>query len=126
MRTLLACAITSLALTTVACGGDDDDGGGTSIDAPAATTTATVVDCTGVTPAATITAPGFAYTPNAVTITSGQVVKFTMPASHDAKSRTPGLFHVMFNQEQCLRFDGAGRVEFFCVPHQFTGTITVQ
>jgi plastocyanin len=135
MRKLLLIAISSLAIGAAACGSDDGsgdssgdgdgDGDGTVIDAAPAAPTVTVVDCATATVAGTVTAPGSAYSPANTTITSGEVVKFTMPAIHDAKSRTPGLFHVMFGQEQCLKFEGTGTVEFFCVPHQFTGTITI-
>ncbi|MBK9037028.1 MAG: hypothetical protein IPL61_38225 [Myxococcales bacterium] len=105
-----------------ACGGDD--GGSPAIDAPAASITS--VACGGATVAGTVTAPGFAFEPMATTISVGQVVRFTMPATHNAVSNTAGQFRVDFGGDSCFRFDTAGTFGFHCEPHQFTGTIVVQ
>lgn len=108
-------------LATSACGGDD--GGDPPVDAP--TSTVTRVQCGGATIAGTVTAPGFAFTPMATTITVGQVVQFEMPATHNAIS-DEGLFTADFNATVCYRFDAARTYPFHCGPHGFTGTIVVQ
>lgn len=103
-----------------------------AVDAPvdaAAPSTVVEVPCTGANPVVTITAPGFAFTPMTANISVGQVVQFTMPGFHDARSGSPGApdgnFHVMFGQTRCFRFTAPGAFPFFCVPHSFTGSITV-
>jgi plastocyanin len=117
MRTFVFLVVVSLA----ACGGDDTSS--TTIDAPASTVTK--LTCAGASVAATVTAPGFAFTPATSTITAGQIVKFTMPATHNAVSDS-ALFRADFNGDACFRFDTAGSYPFHCEPHLFTGTIVVQ
>ncbi|MEZ4403172.1 MAG: hypothetical protein R3B06_24320 [Kofleriaceae bacterium] len=126
MRTCLALA-SACSLAVAACGGDD---GGTpavdaavTVDAPAGPVA--VVACAGVTADATVTAPGFAFMPASTSITAGQVVKFTMPATHNAKSDT-NLWTADFSTDTCVRFTTAGTYPFHCEPHLFTGTIVVQ
>jgi plastocyanin len=110
-----------------ACGSSDTQ---KKIDAPAQAQTVQMVTCPG-TPAATIMtdASTFAYQPNAVTITQGQVVKFVMASIHDVEPNTsgsdPGL-RVGFGATTCLMFTQSGTFGFHCGPHQFTGTVTVQ
>jgi len=104
-----------------ACGGDD--GGTPAVDAP--TSSVQRVDCATSTPTVTVTAPGFAFSPAASTITAGQVVQFMMPATHNAVSDS-GLFRVEFNTSACFKFTSAGTFGFHCEPHLFTGSITVQ
>jgi plastocyanin len=84
------------------------------------------------TPAGAITAldsNNTAYIPSSVTITVGQIVKFTMPSSHDVEPNPtmsdPGL-SVGFGQTKCLMFNHTGTFGFHCGPHQFTGTVVVQ
>lgn len=120
MRTLLVVA--SILCPLAACGGDD--GGSTDIDA--ASSTVSQVTCGGATIAATVTAPGFAFTPMSSTISVGQIVQFDMPSSHNAVSDSSGLFRADFNASTCFRFDAAGSYGFHCEPHAFTGTIVVQ
>jgi plastocyanin len=94
---------------------------------------ATVVAVTcPATPAGAITALDSndkAYIPSSVTITVGQIVKFTMPSSHDVEPNPtmsdPGL-SVGFGQTKCLMFNHTGTFGFHCGPHQFTGTVVVQ
>ena len=118
-----------------ACG---DDGGTTlpdaaaNIDAPGSSATVMEVSCTGITPAATVmtTDASFSFMPMATTISVGQVVQFTTSPSHDvapnpsAAKTDPGL-KVGFNKTACLKFTAAGTFGFFCQPHGFVGTITV-
>ncbi len=99
------------------------------VDAPAPSTVVEV-PCAGANPVVTVTAPGFAFSPMAATISVGQVVQFQMPASHSAVSGSPagtsdGQFTVGFSQQKCLRFTSAGVFPYWCNPHQFTATITV-
>lgn len=119
MRIVLIASLAS-ALALAACG---DDGGSTpAIDAASSVTK---VPCAGATVAATVTTVGFAYDPASTTVTTGQIVKFTMPGDHNAVSNS-GLFRADFNAETCLRFDAAGSFPFHCEPHNFAGTIVVQ
>lgn len=118
MRTFLVVA--SILVPLVGCGGDD---GGDPVDAPASTVSR--VTCAGATIAATVTAPGFAFSPMSTTISAGQIVQFDMPSSHNAVSDS-GLFRADFNAATCFQFDAAGSYGFHCEPHSFTGTIVVQ
>jgi len=110
------------------CGGDDDgaadDDGAPTPDAAESNPVA-VVDCATATIAETIVTDGLAYSPNAVTISAGEVVEIHPGATHDALSND-GYFHVGLGEDVCLRFDEVGSYVFHCVPHGFTGTITVQ
>jgi plastocyanin len=69
------------------------------------------------------------YMPSSVTITMGQIVKFTMPGAHDVEPNLtmsdPGLT-VNFGETRCLMFSRTGTYGFHCGPHQFTGTVVVQ
>jgi plastocyanin len=126
----IACVLVLLA----ACG----DGGPapidapSSIDAPGNTATVMEVSCTGITPAAMVvtTDASFSYMPMATTITKDQVVRFTTSTSHNvapnpsAAKTDPGLA-VGFNKTACLKFTATGTFGFFCMPHGFVGTVTV-
>lgn len=149
--------MTTALLGLFACGDD----GGTVIDAPldavagdggvdapavvdarvvdarvvdAAPSTVMVVTCPaqgGI--ASEVTAPNFAFTITDATITTGDIVRFTMPGSHNAASGTvtggvpapDGKFIVGFGATVCLQFTAPGTFPFYCEPHQFTGTLTV-
>jgi len=91
----------------------------------AANATVRAVDCATVTPAASITTTGNAYTPNQSTIAVGGVLKWTLPAQHDVASTTAGLV-VDFGATKCLQFTAAGTFAYHCSAHGFTGSITVQ
>jgi plastocyanin len=70
------------------------------------------------------------YTPKTLSISVGQIVKFTMPSTHNVVPAQlgptdPGLM-VSYNQTSCLMFTKAGTFNFQCQPHSFVGTITVQ
>jgi plastocyanin len=100
-------------------------------DASTAPTTVVAVTCPA-TPAKAITALDSndkTYMPSSVSITVGQIVKFTMPSSHDVEPNPamsdPGLT-VGFGQTKCLMFNHTGTFGFHCGPHQFTGTVVVQ
>ena len=96
------------------------------------------VDCTGATIAVTVTAPGFAYAfspsdggaADQHTIAVDDIVRFQMPASHNAFSGAAnapdGLFSTNFNQTKCYQFTEAGTFPFHCTPHDFVGTLIVQ
>ena len=124
-----ACVLVLLA----ACG---DDGGTALPDAAtgpdASTNTVMEVSCTGITPAATVmtTDASFSFMPMATTITAGQVVRFMTSAAHDvapnpsAAKTDPGI-KVGFNKTACLKFTATGTFGFFCQPHGFVGTVTV-
>jgi plastocyanin len=144
MRRTLASLFACTSLLVVACG--DDGGSSPPIDAPAAidapvtidaaidapaATGVTEVACAGATIASEVSAPGFAFTITVPTIAVDAVVRFTMPATHSAVSGSPagtddGKFSVGFSTTKCFRFTAAGSYPFWCNPHQFTGTITVQ
>lgn len=111
----------------VGCGGGDGGGDGDDATAPDASTAAAVteVDCASATIAELIVTDGAAYSPNAVTISAGEVVRFQPAATHDVASND-GLFSVGFGGDGCFRFDEAGSYTFHCTPHGFSGTVTVQ
>lgn len=122
----------SLALSlclAAACGG----GSSSSPDAPvsgidSAPAEVEVVACTGVTPAATVTVVNFQFSPSATTINVGDVVHLMPTASHPTASGSGGTPDGKFNvsSDACLKFTKAGTYPFYCIPHGFTGTITVQ
>ena len=119
MRTVLL-SLAALLLVP-ACG--DDGGGDPPIDAPPSSVMG--VSCSGATIAAEVTTVGFAFDPAATTVPAGSVVRFTMPATHNAVS-DDGLFRADFGTASCFRFTAAGTFGYHCEPHLFTGTITVQ
>lgn len=143
MRSLkILLLVSSLALVhpLTACGGDDSSDSADdqiAVDAPAGidgtptadspTSTIMAVTCPA-TPDATVTTEGFAFSPMAVTISAGQIVKFTPAAAHDvvpdAPTTDPGL-SVGFGEVKCLQFAAVGTYHFKCAPHNFKGTITV-
>ena len=84
-----------------------------------------LASCSGATIAATITTVGFAYSPTAVTVKVGDVVEIHPSSDHDAVA-TDGSFSVGFGVDACLRMDEPAVHDFFCEPHHFHGTITVQ
>ena len=67
--------------------------------------------------------------PNAVTISAGQIVKFTSGPSHNVVPVFPNSdsgLSVGFGATKCLRFTEAGTYNYRCQPHpSMTGTITV-
>lgn len=136
MTRLSIVTITILSLT--ACGSSDDDDI-VAIDAPAAIdavaidappgTMATVVDCPGLTPAAEVRFQGDLLSTRAVTITTGQVVRFHSLGSHTAW-HDQGLWAAGGDESTCVRFDGAGAYGFYCYfdagNADERGTVTVQ
>ena len=100
-------------------------------DAPPSSALMEVTPCAG--EAATVTAnpsdQATMYTPPMTTITMGQIVKFEMPAAHNVTPHPtmpsdPNL-RVNFGQTKCFRFVQTGSFNFFCTPHSFRGTVTV-
>jgi plastocyanin len=97
------------------------------IDAPSSVQ---IISCTGANPIITINAGTFAFVPATPTITVNQVVEFIPGGPHSMTSGAPanspdGLFATTIGQTACLRFTAAGTFPFYCNPHLFTGTITV-
>jgi plastocyanin len=148
----------ALALVLAACGGGDDatkakddaattpSDGDTNSDAPPVDSTPAdagvdahigvlSVTCDGSeVETVTTTAPSDAtamFTPDAITISQNDVVKFIMPSAHNvvpdptADLTDPGL-RVNFNQTKCLQFTETGTFGYKCGPHGFKGTVTVQ
>lgn len=129
-----------------ACGGGDDSSDSTKIDAAktadaakvtdgsvtvdAAPATVTTVDCSTVTPAATVsTADGmFSYSPAATTVAQNGVVKFVMSSTHnvapDTTGNTDSGLTVDFGATACLKFTAKGTFKFKCTLHGFSGTVT--
>jgi plastocyanin len=99
--------------------------------ADAGAPTVTAVTCPGRTvPTISAVNGTNAYTPTGASISVGQIVKFTMPSEHNVvpnplKNTDTGL-NVNFNETKCLMFAKAGTFNFYCGPHGFTGTVTVQ
>ncbi len=138
----------SFALT--ACGGDDstdttsDDiaidaptnvdaspspDAASNVDAPPATTRVMEVTCP-TTPDKSIQTMNFAFSPNAVTIPVGGVVKFTLEAQHNLGPLAPttdAALSAGFGATKCFKFSAADAYHYKCVMHpSMTGTITVQ
>lgn len=110
-----------------ACGG----GGGDDPPADTSNTPATVmsVTCDGTEVEEVETTGGFRFSPMAVTISVGDVVKFTNSSQHSvvpgASPTDPGMT-ATFNTSTCLKFTAAGTFNYKCNPHSsMTGTITV-
>jgi plastocyanin len=118
--------VTCLALA--ACGGGGSSSPDAAVDAPVVAKVAEVT-CPATPDATVMTVDGtFSYMPNAVTITQGQVVKFTTSSTHDVAPNTTGsdpALRVGFGATKCFRFTVPGTYGFHCTPHAFTGTITV-
>ena len=129
--------MTRLVLATLlvaACGGDD--GGGGTPDAAMAdgmmnTNKVQAVTCPATVDATVTTESAVdAYMPMTTTVPVNGIVKFEMVGAHNVAPNTltttdPGLA-VNFGETKCLKFTAAGTFGFFCTPHGFTGTITVQ
>lgn len=124
--------LAAVALVVAACG--DDGGMPVAPDArmiDASTHTVQTVTCPASPAAMVMTTNAVdAYMPNAVTISVNQIVRFQMSGDHDVTpnplgTTDPGLV-VDGGQTKCLQFTQAGTFGFFCTPHGFTGTITVQ
>jgi plastocyanin len=126
---------TSLALLITLAACSDDSKSNTADAAPpgdAAAATVTTVTCPGGT-VPTITATDGVdntYSPKTLSIGVGQIVKFTMPSSHNVVPALTGTtdagLMVNFNETKCLMFTKAGAFNFRCGPHSFVGTVTVQ
>lgn len=124
MRTLIPILATALA----ACGG----GGGGDPDGPPANPPDAMVQhvrmvtCSG-TPAGPVTTTPTSFVPSSVTISVDGQVRFTLGATHNVVSTTPGqMFSLPLGADTCLEFDAPGNYTFKCGPHSFTGTVVVQ
>ena len=118
-----------LCFAVAACGGGGDGDDDPTPDGPVANATVMSVTCDDTEAAEVETTGGFRFAPQAVTITVGQVVKFTNNAQHSvvpgASPTDPGM-QAGFNKSTCLKFTEAGTFNYKCNPHSsMTGTITV-
>ena len=130
---LTAIGVALAACAFAACGGDDGGGGGLTDGGNQADAAGAVAEVTcPSTPDATVTTTNMvdAYMPMATTISVNGVVKFVMASSHNVTpntiTTTDPAISVNFGQTKCLRFAQAGTYGFYCMPHGFSGTITVQ
>ncbi len=122
--------ITLLVFAFAGCGsdglyGDGGNGGG------GGTGVAEIVECSGVTPSADVTMQNIAFNPSTVTISAGQVVRWTNndSVSHTVTSGTPGDANAGKNFDtglignggsKCIKFNTAGIYTYFCKPHSAT------
>jgi plastocyanin len=116
--------LAALLLLVAACGSPAPSDDSAAPDGHAEPVTR-LASCSGVNIAATITTVGFAYSPTAVTVNVGDVVEIHPGTDHDAVA-TDGSFSVGFGVDACLQMNEAAVHDFFCEPHRFHGTITVQ
>lgn len=120
-----------LALTACGSSGTDDPtptDTAAAGDAPAQVATVMAVACDG-SEMEIETTGGFRFSPNNVTISAGQAIKFTMASNHStvpgAAPTDPGL-RATFGTSTCLKFTVAGQFNFKCNPHSsMTGAVTV-
>jgi hypothetical protein len=125
MRVPLSLAL-GIALAACGGGGDGDPDAPPSNPPDAMVQLVRGVTCSG-TPAGPVTTPGNSYAPNSVTISAGGQVRFTLGATHNVVSTTPGqVFALPLGADTCLQFDGPGTFTYKCGPHSFTGTVVVQ
>lgn len=121
-------ALIPLLLFATACGGGGD---GDDTPTPDGNSTATVmsVTCDGSEVAEVETTGGFRFSPDAVTITVGQVVKFTNASNHSVvpgAAPTDSGLRAGFGTSTCLQFTTAGTFNYKCNPHSsMTGSVTV-
>jgi len=87
-----------------------------------------VVPCTSFVAVVETTAASF--TPTAISIHVGDVIRFAPSSPHDVRSGTPASpedrFTVDGGAPRCLRFDEAGTFPFYCQVHPtMTGSVLV-
>ena len=131
----LGVLLSILCLVLAGCGGGSSDGDN------AGTSSVTVVDCSTVTPAATVTADRNTLIQSpTVTISVNGVVRWisaSTPRSHrDERERRPTTADGKFDQplntngsSVCLKFTAAGTYNYYCTFHYamgMTGVVTVQ
>jgi plastocyanin len=121
---LIACAVVAFA----GCGGDDDgdngtpDGGAADVEIiPLANCPASVAEDIG-------TSGATAFTNGTVTISVGEVIKFTPTGGHDMQSTAGFAWDTgALGTGACVKFNKAGSYPYRCSQHPvMTGTITVQ
>ena len=117
-------------LALAACSDSKNNKADAPKQADAQPTTVVAVTCPA-TPAATISTldTQFAYMPTTQSISVGQVVKFSMSATHNVVPNTtnssdPGL-QVNFNETKCLMFTAPGTFHVHGAPHSFEGSVSV-
>jgi plastocyanin len=96
-----------------------------------------VRDCDGLDIDEQLTTSGFTFTPNTLTITAGETIRFTTTGRHNFAS-PPGApadktwdtgTAVAGGQTKCVTFRVAGTYPFVCTPHinrDMLGTLTVE
>jgi plastocyanin len=116
-----------------ACAGDEPTTG-PSVDAAvdSAPLPAVVAVTCPASPAATVrTVDGTdLYMPMSTSIAAGGIVQFVMSSLHDVApnpltTSDPAIV-VGYGQTKCLQFNKPGTYGFYCTPHGFAGTVTVQ
>lgn len=104
--------------------GDGGNGGG-------GTGLAEIVECSGITPSAAVVMQNIACNPSTVTISAGQVVRWTNndSVSHTVTSGTPGdanagkdfdIGLIGNGVSKCIKFNAQGTYTYFCRPHSAT------
>lgn len=119
-----------MCLALVACGGDD--GTSTPKDAAAGSDAqaATVMEtpCVGGEQTVTTVNGTNAFMPNAITIDQNEAVQFVMSSTHNVAAfptMSDAGLSVGFGMTKCLKFTAKGMFKFKCLPHGFTGIVTV-
>ena len=118
-----------LCFAVAACGGGGDGDDDPTPDGPVQNATVMSVACDGTEADTVETTGGFRFSPMAVTISAGQVVKFTNSPDHSvvpgATPTDPGM-QAAASTSTCLKFTESGNFNYKCFPHSsMTGTITV-
>ena len=119
-----------LCFAVAACGGGGDGDDDPTPDGPVQAATVMSVTCDGTEVETISSTAGFAFTPPNVTISVGEVVKFTSGGSHNvvpgAAPTDSGLSVPNLGATGCLKFTQAGTFNFKCQPHpSMKGSVTV-
>jgi len=149
MRTWILVPVLALALPLAACGDDTGGSGGAGGDASSTSTEATATSSASGTPTssssggtggavevlaacpatvdAEVTNTGStAFSPAAISVPAGGVVRFTPEGPHNMTSEPVGTFATATSAVACLQFNTAGSYDFICSVHpNMTGTVTV-
>lgn len=105
--------------------GDGGNGGGDGTGA------AEIVECSGITPSADVVMQNISFNPSSVTISAGQIVRWTNndSVSHTVTSGTPGDANagkdfdtglIGNGVSKCIKFNTIGTHTYFCRPHSAT------
>jgi plastocyanin len=123
---LIACAVVAFA----GCGGDDDGDNGGTPDAAGAQDVEIIAlaNCPSSIAEEIGTMQATAFTNGTVTISVGEVIKFTPTGGHDMSSTGSVAWDTgALGTGACVKFNKAGAYPYKCSAHAaMTGTITVQ